>query len=80
MPVAIRRRHLRDQRDLDLDARERRANLRGSVRIRTGARCPPGAAILVDDVLTTGATAAESVRVCRAHGIGIGAVVVLAGA
>ncbi|AFA74506.1 hypothetical protein GPOL_c34940 [Gordonia polyisoprenivorans VH2] len=63
-----------------LDARERRANLRGSVRIRAGARCPPGAAILVDDVLTTGATAAESVRVCRAHGIGIGAVVVLAGA
>ncbi|WHU49884.1 ComF family protein [Gordonia sp. L191] len=63
-----------------LDARERRANLRGSIRLRADAHCPAGAAILVDDVLTTGATAAESVRVCRTHGIGIGAVVVLAGA
>ncbi|MGC4933640.1 ComF family protein [Gordonia sp. DT30] len=63
-----------------LGARDRRANLRGSIRMRTGRRLPRGAVILVDDVLTTGATAAESVRTCRAHGVEIGAVVVLAGA
>lgn len=74
-----------------LDARDRRTNLRGSIRIRAGpasaagtadahGAAPGSAAILVDDVLTTGATAAESVRVCHAYGVEIGAVVVLAGA
>ncbi|WP_232718796.1 ComF family protein [Gordonia metallireducens] len=64
-----------------LDARARARNLAGAVRLHGGARPPPGAAALVvDDVLTTGATATESVRVLRAAGIGVAAVVVLAAA
>nr|WP_053778051.1 ComF family protein [Gordonia sp. NB41Y]KOY49253.1 phosphoribosyltransferase [Gordonia sp. NB41Y] len=64
-----------------LSARDRRANLRGGIRLRPHhlgtARM---SAVLVDDVLTTGATAAESVRVLRHAGIDVTAVVVLAGA
>ncbi|ATD71884.1 MULTISPECIES: ComF family protein, partial [Gordonia] len=64
-----------------LDARARARNLAGAVRLRAGP-CPPlgGAALLIDDVITTGATAAESVRVLRAAGVGVAAVVVLAAA
>lgn len=68
-----------------LDARQRRANLRGRVRMTRAAATSTAATqrrlyLLVDDVLTTGATAAESVRVLAAHGIEIAAVVVLTGA
>ncbi|TSD97886.1 ComF family protein [Gordonia rubripertincta] len=64
-----------------LDARARARNLAGAVRLRGGARPPNGAtALLVDDVLTTGATAAESVSVLHAAGVGVAAVVVLAAA
>lgn len=63
-----------------LDARDRRDNLRGRIRLRRIDPLPAGTTVLVDDVLTTGATAAESVRVLRAHGIDVAAVLVLAGA
>ena len=70
-----------------LGARERRENLRGQIRIRravTKAHSPPADApvstVLVDDVLTTGATVAESIRILSAHGIKVDAVVVLAAA
>ncbi|WP_238422589.1 ComF family protein [Gordonia sp. 'Campus'] len=64
-----------------LDARSRSRNLRGAVRLRAGAEPIRGAsAILVDDVMTTGATAAESVRVLSNAGIGVAAVVVVAAA
>lgn len=64
-----------------LDARDRRANLRGRIRMRTAAPAGPGTVtVLVDDVLTTGATAAESIRVLAAHGVPVAAVLVLAGA
>ncbi|AFR50244.1 putative amidophosphoribosyltransferase [Gordonia sp. KTR9] len=64
-----------------LDARARARNLRGAVRLRAGVTPTRGAAaILVDDVLTTGATAAESVRVLSENGIDVVAVVVLAAA
>ncbi|MFE0750255.1 ComF family protein [Gordonia sp. NPDC058843] len=64
-----------------LDARARARNLRGAVRLRTGGEPDRGAtAILVDDVLTTGATATESVRVLSENGIDVAAVVVLAAA
>lgn len=65
-----------------LDARARRQNLRGRVRLRRNAPLPSPASgsILVDDILTTGATAAESVRVLADHGITVAAVLVLGGA
>jgi predicted amidophosphoribosyltransferase len=52
-----------DQRELDAD--ERRANVAGSLRAEgvTGTRV-----IVVDDVVTTGATLAEAVRALRSAG------------
>lgn len=61
-----------------LDARGRRENLRGRVLPRRGPRPVAGAAVLVvDDVVTTGATAAESVRVLRSEGIRVSAVLAI---
>ena len=54
---------VRDSVGLDSAARER--NIAG--RIRTTGPVP-GDVLLIDDVVTTGATAAESVRVLRAAG------------
>ncbi|MEO9329846.1 ComF family protein [Gordonia aurantiaca] len=65
-----------------LDARARARNLAGAIRLR-GSRRPlaqPITAVLVDDVMTTGATAAESVRVLRRAGVDVVAVVVIAAA
>lgn len=69
-----------------LSAGQRRANLHGAViaaRRRPAALRPPHravAVVLVDDVLTTGATIAESVAALRTAGIRADAAVVLAGA
>ncbi|RUP39139.1 MAG: ComF family protein [Gordonia sp. (in: high G+C Gram-positive bacteria)] len=67
-----------------LGAGARHANLRGAITARTEeapALTGPGAAVvLVDDVITTGATVAESVRVLAAAGIQVDLVVVLAAA
>ncbi|MFT4199618.1 ComF family protein [Gordonia sp. (in: high G+C Gram-positive bacteria)] len=65
-----------------LSAGERSANLRGAVRLRTTSApvdrsC---AVVLVDDVVTTGATIAESVRVLRHHGVPVDLAVALAAA
>lgn len=49
-----------------LDAAGRRANLAGAL-VAVGA-VPPGPCVVVDDVVTTGATAAEAVRALRAAG------------
>ncbi|QBJ95323.1 ComF family protein [Rhodococcus sp. ABRD24] len=68
-----------------LSAAQRQDNLAGRVRVsdkvpddflRTRRSCPE--VVLVDDVLTTGATAAESVRVLATAGVQVGAVLVLA--
>ncbi|WP_315770274.1 ComF family protein [Rhodococcoides kroppenstedtii] len=58
-----------------LSAAQRAENLAGRIGVR--ARAPRGPVVLVDDVLTTGTTAAESVAALRRAGIGVDAVVVI---
>jgi predicted amidophosphoribosyltransferase len=65
----------RDSVGLSADARAR--NVAGRVRQR---RPVPGDCVVVDDVVTTGATAAESVRVLQTSGTRVVAVVALANA
>jgi predicted amidophosphoribosyltransferase len=64
----------RDSVGLGTTARER--NIAGRVRL-TGA-APAGEILLVDDIVTTGATAREAVRVLRAAGSQVTAVLTLA--
>ncbi|GAB3128954.1 ComF family protein [Tsukamurella serpentis] len=61
-----------------LSAAARTANIRGSVRMR-GAPAA-GTVVLVDDVVTTGATLAESVTVLARRGIGVRAALTVAAA
>ncbi len=68
----------RDSAGLSSAARER--NIAGRV-LLTHRRLPPGGELLlVDDIVTTGATAAESVRVLHAAGARVSAVLALAAA
>jgi predicted amidophosphoribosyltransferase len=63
-----------------LSAKARRANLAGHVRL-TEALPPPGTrVVLLDDVVTTGATAAECARVLRSRGVQVAAVLALTSA
>ena len=65
-----------DVRDsVGLSAAQRAENLAGRIGVR--ARAPRGPVVLVDDVLTTGTTAAESVAALRRAGVGVDAVVVI---
>lgn len=77
-PVLITAARTRDS--AGLDARHRARNLAGAVRFRGRSPGSAGPTILLDDVLTTGATAAESIRVLAAHGVRVDAVLVVAGA
>lgn len=65
---------VRDSVGLDGAARER--NIAGRVRVRRAV--PPGEVLVVDDILTTGATARESVRALAAAGVPVAAVLALA--
>ncbi|MFF0816525.1 ComF family protein [Rhodococcus sp. NPDC003318] len=61
-----------------LSARERVANLTGRIRVApTRATGPSDCVVLTDDVLTTGATAAESVRALAAAGVRVDAILVI---
>jgi predicted amidophosphoribosyltransferase len=63
----------RDSAGLGSSARQR--NIAGRVRLRT---CPPGEVLLVDDIVTTGATAREAVRALVSGGARVSAVLTLA--
>lgn len=64
---------VRDSVGLGSSARQR--NIAGRVRLRA---CPPGEVLLVDDVVTTGATACEAVRTLVSGGARVAAVLTLA--
>lgn len=61
-----------------LSASQRTENLRGRVRVRGALPAPGSCVVLVDDVLTTGATASAGVAALAARGVRVHAVVVLA--
>lgn len=78
-PVLRPRRRVADQ--AGLGARERLENLAGALEVcRGGGRVTAGAAriVLVDDVITTGATLAEAARALRAAGLGVAGAAVVA--
>lgn len=76
-PCLALSRRTRDSVGLDAAARAR--NLRGAVTLDRRAAPPPGARpVLVDDVLTTGATATASMEALAAGGFSQVAMVVIA--
>ncbi len=75
LPLLAPARRTADQSGLS--SAERAANLAGALRVR--GRPPPGPVVLVDDVVTTGATLVEAARALRAAGVPVtGAAVVAA--
>lgn len=78
VPVLGLRRRVADQ--TDLGARERRENVAGAlVAGPAGVRSAAGARIVVvDDLITTGATLAEAVRALRAGGLRVAGAAVVA--
>ena len=61
--VEVLRRPVESRRQIGLSPPERAANVRGAFVLAAGLPVPRGHLVLVDDVLTTGATAAEAARV-----------------
>jgi len=54
----------------ELDAKTRRKNLRGAFEFRLPpGQSAPGSAVLLDDVMTTGATLAECARILKRAGV-----------
>lgn len=75
-PILMRRRRTRPQGGLTRPARFR--NLRGALAVRSGIRLDAARVLIVDDVLTTGATCGEAARVLRRAGAAAVAVAALA--
>jgi predicted amidophosphoribosyltransferase len=72
-------RHARTVADqAGLTASQRAANLAGALTVRPGVSAVGAALVLVDDVLTTGATLAEAARALRASGRTVAGAVVVA--
>lgn len=61
-----RRRYTESQTQLDREGR--RSNVSGAFELKKNARCESGSFLVVDDVITTGATIMECARVLRDHG------------
>ncbi|MFD9940107.1 ComF family protein [Nonomuraea sp. NPDC059023] len=77
VPALAQARRVADQ--AGLSATERAANLRSSLRVTGRLRGAPGAsAVLVDDIVTTGATLAEATRALRSAGAEVVAAVTIA--
>ena len=80
--VPVRRRILTRCRNTlpqkDLPPRERVRNMRGAFRVRRGANVENARVLLVDDVLTTGATCSEAAKMLKNAGAAMVAVAVVA--
>ncbi|WP_322409573.1 ComF family protein [Microbacterium invictum] len=78
IPLLAPARTVADQRGLDRDARAR--NVAGSLRVRARhtARVGDRPIVVVDDVLTTGATLVEATRTLRAAGLPVAAAATVA--
>ena len=61
-----------------LSPAERLKNISGRVRLRRGWAAPDGEVLLIDDVVTTGATSTESVRVLQSADAAVVAVLAIA--
>jgi ComF family protein len=68
LPAGDFRRVRRTTPQVQLDAAGRAANIHGAFAVRNNARICQARMVLLDDVLTTGATAHECARVLRAAG------------
>lgn len=78
VPLLTMRAGVRDS--VGLSVADRQRNVAGRIAVRRGRRGvhpPETELLLVDDVVTTGATAAESVRALRAAGLAVAAVLTL---
>jgi predicted amidophosphoribosyltransferase len=78
LPVLRSRAPVKDQSGLD--AEQRRANLRGSMRCRRPSRALPAGVriVVVDDVITTGSTVREAQRAVEAAGLRVHGVATVA--
>ncbi|MFI6596184.1 ComF family protein [Nonomuraea sp. NPDC050536] len=77
LPVLAQARRVTDQSGLS--ATQRAANLASSLRVAPGSRGAHGRpTVLVDDIVTTGATLAEGARALRAAGFAVTAAVTVA--
>lgn len=78
LPRCLRRIRNTPKQTLQTSPSERRDNVRGAFRVRRGIALTGKRVLLIDDVLTTGATASEAARTLRKAGAASVAVGILA--